>query len=308
MKKPESLREVTSNTLGGLQAGPDMKAKILIAAAEQKTAGRSSLRHAAISVLSLAAAAAVCIGFLRLSPADTAPAIRTTAAGSEMTDGRLQAELQPGSVVLTAGSTASSYGSIWAPVSGGYFPLVCVNGQYYRLLRNPTSVTGSLKGDALGTVVTKTSEPALCGEAVFSNTVEAGETVYALRGMKGAAVIANVNGTDRAFQRVSFNGSAMLGGEGFADTIKIAGHVTGMELSGVGTITDGTALSALTDTLLSKSSLVSAGGSPDGAPQTLLISLDNGIALQLAVRDATLIACGSWSNPAFIQAFAAACP
>ena len=74
-----------------------------------------------------------------------------------------------------------------------------------------------------------------------------------------------------------------------------------VELSGVGTITDQNTAESLVDTLLDNASFESSG-SVSGS-QSLLIQLDNGITVQMAVKDDKLSACGTWSCPEFIDAF-----
>ena len=54
---------------------------------------------------------------------------------------------------------------------------------------------------------------------MVSNVVARGETVYAISGMSGALVAAQVDGSTRVFQRVSYAGTAIIGSETLADTL-----------------------------------------------------------------------------------------
>lgn len=232
------------------------------------------------------------------------PLFSAIAAGSDLPLGeQLALDVPPGSITIRSSSNPS-YRSIWAQMNGGNFPLIGVNGRYYRLLTNPTSISSAMLGEALGTVDNYTSEPALAGKnGICSNTVQSGETVYAVQGMKGAMAAANVDGVLRVFQRVSYGDSALVGGEKLADTLK-ANRVTALELSGVGTVNDPQKAQELTELLLSQADFQRSGGSESGC--SLLIQLNNGLVLQMAVNGDRLIACGTWICPAFFDAFRAA--
>ena len=216
--------------------------------------------------------------------------------------GSLALDLPKGSISISQ-REKPGYRGIWAPASGANFPLLCVDGRYYRLLTNPTSLGSDLTGSALGTVDAYTSEPALTSGGIVSNIVPQGETVYSVNGMSGAMVAANVDGSMRVFQRVSFGNTALKGGEGLADTLR-AGNVVAMELTGVGTVTDAATAQSLYNTLIGNATLARSGASETGA--SLLIQLSNGLTLQMAVRDESVMACGTWSCPEFFEAFAAA--
>lgn len=233
--------------------------------------------------------------------ATDAPLIDSLAAGGALPLGeKLALDVPPGSISIRASSNPS-YRSIWAPATGGNFPLIGVEGRYYRLLTNPTSISGSLLGDALGQVDVYTSEPALAGcGGICSNVVDAGETVYAVQGMKGALAAARVNGEMRVFQRVSFGDNALVGGEDLSDTLR-AGSVVALEISGVGTINDADTAKALMDVLTQNAGYLRAGSSETN--QSLLIQLSSGLVLQMAVNGERIVACGTWACPEFFEAF-----
>ncbi|MBR1585363.1 MAG: hypothetical protein IJ662_07490 [Clostridia bacterium] len=308
----ERLRELPQMADStGLQADEALKRRILRAAQakDQPRRGAALRRWAPVMAAVVIVAGAAAFAFPSLSrpggPQPTAaPLIESFSAGSSAPAGdKLALDVPKGSISIKSSSNPS-YRSIWAKASGGNFPLVGVNGRYYRMLTNPTSVSGSLLGSALGTVDTYTSEPALAGKSgIISNTVKQGETVYAVSGMNNALVAANVDGQTRVFQRVSFGDSALVGGEGLADTLK-ANSPVALELSGVGTVNDAGTASRLVDVLTSNASFLRAGGSETN--QSLLIQLKNGIVLQLAVNGERVIGCGTWACPEFFDAFAEA--
>ena len=127
--------------------------------------------------------------------------------------------------------------------------------------------------------------------------------MYAVRGMNGAAVAASVNGSLRVFQRVSYGASALRDRERLADTLGTSPAVA-LELTGVGTVTDPAKAQELMKILTDHAQLERAGTGETA--QSLLIGLQNGLTLQMSVRDETLMACGSWSCPEFFEAFEAA--
>ena len=289
----------------GLTADEQLKRKILRAAREKQQPRRAFAPRLAAALC----AAAVLIGAVAFalpslrgggpSPTDTI-LIESHPAGSVTVGDKTALDVPAGSITIRA-SKNPSYRSIWAPMSGGNFPLIGVNGRYYRLLTNPTSISGSLLGQSLGTVDTFTSEPALAGKnGICSNVVAQGETVYAVSGMNGAMAAANVNGQMRVFQRVSFGDNALVGKETLADTLKASNPVA-LELSGVGTVNDASAAQRLVSILVKNASFLRAGGSETN--QSLLIQLQNGIVLQMAVNGERLIACGTWACPEFFEAF-----
>ncbi|MBR6787830.1 MAG: hypothetical protein IKM26_07895 [Clostridia bacterium] len=326
MKRLEQLPEMTSDMLGGLHATQDLKKEILRdakaamqdgkthyrnSAWESKKVNANTRRQRSVLQRSLAMACMVIVllgsvvGFPTLIGLDVKNKqnIVTTQMGGDLSNAQSQAlDLPQGSIVISQRS-APSYRGIWAAASGANFPLICVEGRYYRLLTNPTSIGTELLGTELGAVSTYTSEPALKSEGVVSNTVQEGGKVYAVSGMNGAMVAAEVEGKMRVFQRVTFGGNALVGGEKLADTLK-AGKVVAMELTDVGTVTDKTKAKELYEILINNAVLSRSGASETGT--SLLIQLENGLALQLAVRDESVMACGTWTCPEFFEAFEAA--
>lgn len=305
----KSLPQAAEQGLGGLTAGPHLKASIQLAAAEPKKARpRFSLPLMRLAPLACCAVLALFVALgPTLAPQQPTSLIKSDSLGPA-TDAPVMytSDLNNSDVFIASGNSNPGYRSIWAPSTGGSFPLIGVNGRYYRMLTSPRSVPGDLMGASLGTVAEFTTEPSLSGtDTVLSNTVAFGETVYAIRGMNDTLVTAKVDGQMRLFQRVSFNGNARRGRETLADTLQVEGRVIAMELSGVGTITDPTACASLLETLFVCASYESSG--TVSSRQSLLLELDNGLVLQMAVKNDSLAACGVWSCPEFFEAFEEAC-
>ncbi len=315
----QNLPQAAEQGLSGLTAGPALKASIQLAAAEQKTPRtRFSLTALARwgSLACCCALLVLALGTLLPTQSTNTPDADTPPEGDLMiTSGTLGdatnappiiGDLNNSGVYIRAGNSSPNYRDLWAASTGGSFPLIGVNGKYYRLLTTPRNVSSSLRGNALGTVSEFTTSPSLSGNnTVLSNVVHFGETVYGVRGMSDTLVIANVEGQMRLFQRVSFNGNARLGRETLSDTLQVRGHVIAMELTGVGTITDSALCERLLDTLFDCASYESRGSV--SSRQSLIIELDNGLVVQMAVKNDSLAACGVWSCPEFIEAFEDAC-
>ena len=308
--------------LGGLHAGQLLKDEILRdaqRAAAGETVRRSTpwtkatarqARTRRLRLLGAVCAAALVVGIALGAPnllgRNTPEAlIDTQKAGQGVTlsGGRETAlDMPRGSVVITQRSQPA-YRGVWEAAQGANFPLIRVDGRYYRMMTHPTDLGSDLRGDALGTVDVFTSEPALAENGTISNVAAQGETVYAVRGMNGAAVAASVNGSLRVFQRVSYGASALRDRERLADTLGTSPAVA-LELTGVGTVTDPAQAQKLMKILTDHAQLERAGTGE--TEQSLLIALQNGLTLQMSVRDETLMACGSWSCPEFFEAFEAA--
>lgn len=307
MKRLEQLPEITNETLGGLVAGQEMKARILASAAAPRRRRPAARVWVPVLCATLALVVGLSVGLpsLLATPAQQ-PLISSMPAG-DGTVGNEQAllDLNGTNVNVGARGTAPDFRSIWENGSDGSFPMIGLKGRYYRMLTTPDSVSSALLGSSLGSVENFTTEPALAGsDVVMSNRVAGGTEVYEISGMGGTLVAAQVDGVYRVFQRVSFNGGALLGRENLADTLQISGHILMMELSGVGTVTDSQAAEQLFATLTDKAQFESSG--TVSGKQSLLIELDNGLTLQLLVKNDKLGACGVWSCPEFFEAFVAA--
>lgn len=308
MKRLEQLPEIANQAMGGLTAGQNLKLRIEKAA--MNPAPRPARRHAAwIPAVScmLVVAVGLAIALPALHGRDDGNGLISTQAAGQRTVGNERAllDLENDDVSISRSNEAPGYRTLWESGSNGNFPLIGVKGQYYRLMSSPSAVDSDLLGSSLGAVEEFTTEPSLSGtDTLLSNKVSQGTDVYEISGMGGTLVAAEVDGVYRLFQRVSFNGGAVRGSEGLGDTLQIAGHITAMELSGVGIITDADECEALFATLLDNA-LYESSASVSGS-QSLLFSLDNGLTVQLIIKNDRLSACGTWSCPEFFEEFEAA--
>lgn len=208
--------------------------------------------------------------------------------------------------VIEQGSFEADGESLFA-AGGGDIPLVTLSGAVYQMLATPKDVGGALLGGQVGTVQHHDAQPSLAASdalsAGLSNVAAEGTAIYAISGLaETTAVAAEVDGSMRVFQRVSYAGRGP-GGLGLEDTFSVRGQVKRLELSGVGTLT-GDAANAAIDVLLDHAVLKSADAT--ARRQTLTVTLDSGLRLQLGVSGDTLCGCGGWSCPEFFEAFEAA--
>lgn len=330
MKRLENLPDITDEMLGGLKASEALRSEILqdarLAAQGKKVTrntpwqkGPARKKSPAFPLRVIAAAACVLLiaaggiwGIPNLlgnstvgseNPVETLIDTQTAGYSTASANTQLLALDVPRNSIVISQKSQPSYRGVWESASSANFPLICVNGRYYRLMSNPSSIGSDLVDASLGTVNTYTNEPALASGGIVSNILPEGETVYAVRGMGNAAVAADINGTKRVFQRVSFGSSALTGGESLADTLGYSA-VTALELTNVGTVTDSAQAQALFNILVQNARMTRTNASETA--QSLLIALQNGLVLQMSVRDESLMACGTWSCPEFFEAFEAA--
>ena len=297
----EQLSQSADRALSGLEADRHMMLRIERAAAQPPQPRKRNVWAPALAcAMALVVCVAVTVPMLRQPRQDSL--ITSQAAGSgPVGNERALLNMAEDSVSITQNGAAPAYRSLWEE-GNGTFPLIGVDGRYYRMMTSPAAVSDSLLGNSLGTVAEFTTEPSLSGgNVLLSNATAFGTEVYEISGMGGTLVAAEVDGSMRLFQRVSFNGSALRGSEALGDTLQISGHIACMELSDVGTVTDADACEELLSTLLDCATYESSGSV--SGKQSLLISLDNGLTVQLAVRDENLSACGTWSCPEFFEAF-----
>ena len=312
MRDLKQLPDIANRSLAGLTADQKLKYRILQASREHTPKHRARVPA---WVPALCCALVLAVGIITAVPSlqgqspsttnDAGVVLHSQRAGDATDAPRTRADLPEGSVQLSGTAGAPSYRSIWSNSDSGSFPLIGLNGRYYRMLDTPSSLDGSALGSSLGTVAEFTTEPSLSGtDLILSNCVNQGDTVYGISGMDGTLVAAQVGGVYRLFQRVSFNGNSIKDSEGLADTLQIAGQVRSLELSDVGVITDSTTAEDLIATLLSNA-VFESSGTVSGS-QSLLIELNNGFTVQMAVKDDKLGACGTWSCPEFFEAFSTA--
>ena len=320
LKSLDQLGPIANEMLGGLHADERMRLAIRRAAEANAAPARRPLRRL-VPAACCAVLALMCVGVtaarlggnapeanpsVMLAAEPTVMAIDTIAAGDgsdAAAAGTLVADLGGNAMVRRAEADGES---LFAAGEGD-IPLVTVNGAVYQMLATPKDVGGALLGGQVGTVQHHDAQPSLAASdalsAGLSNVAAEGTAIYAISGLaETTAVAAEVDGSMRVFQRVSYAGRGP-GGLGLEDTFSVRGQVKRLELSGVGTLT-GDAANAAIDVLLDHAVLKSADAT--ARRQTLTVTLDSGLRLQLGVSGDTLCGCGGWSCPEFFEAFEAA--
>lgn len=308
MKRLENLPQIADRQLGGLEATPKILAKAKLQAADMCTSHRS--RMMLRPVLAVCAAVVLCVGAaVVLTDNDTplsAPAqvnvLDSHSAGTQVLPTevpRALSDVPSGAISMSAGIRRSG-DTLFADYGSAAFPLISLKDATYRLLTSPDAISTALLGEQMGTVSEFNLEPALGSSGVVSNAVACGEGVYAVSGMDGALVAANLNGAMRVFQRVSYAGAAIIGSETLADTLCAAGDAKWIEVSGIGRVDDPAVVNELMHTLLELSDYQGTGMSGSAS---MRIGLNNGLTLQLLAGEDTISACGTWSCPDFFEAF-----
>ena len=313
MKRLDNLSDIASRQLGGLEATPTLMAKIKLEAAETKQPRtfRASLRMAMRPALAVCAALVLCVGaVMTLSPdggltnvpppADNMLDTRSAGMESQPTvQPRMAGEMPQGSISMSAGIQRAG-GTLFVQSDHAAFPLVTLNGATYRLLETPDELSSELLGEQMGMVSEFNIEPALSSGGVVSNVVACGETVYAVGENGSALAAANVNGSLRVFQRVSYAGTAIIGSETLADTLCAAEDVAWIDIAGMGRVEDSGDVLLLMNTLYELSDYTGTAFTTGASMQ---LGLKNGLVLQLMAADDAVSACGSWSCPDFFDAF-----
>ena len=334
LKNLDQLKPIADEMLAGLHADDALKRRIREAAltgakgSERRKPSRPMPR-VFVPALCCAALAVACVGVVGLGRTGTQPFLAqiqtitaggTDEAGEEIagnagrsstpiagvfggTNAQLVADLGDGASVRSLPATDSS---LFASTSGD-IPLVAVSGAVYRMLSTPQAISQSLCGSSVGQIATFTEEPSLASDdalsAGLSNVAGEGSAIYSISGLDSqTAVAAEVNGSLRVFQRVSYAGKGP-GAQSLEDTFGVRAKASALELSGVGTLT-GEAANAALAVLLDNATLVSADAS--ARRQVLTVTLDSGLKLQLGVSGDTVVGCGGWSCPEFFEAFEAA--
>jgi len=317
-KSLDQLSTTADEMLGGLNADEAMRLKIMRAAREGRTTRKAPARRL-VPAVCCAALAIACVGIavprlntnenaqnaVMLASEPAAVSIDTIAAGegAAFAGGELVADLGDNARVRTA---APSGKTLFASADGD-IALVTVNGAVYQMLETPKDVGNSMLGESLGDVALFDEQPSLAlpkeMNAGLSNVAQQGAVIYGIQGMPVKTVVAaEVNGNMRLFQRVSYAGKGPSG-DSLEETFGVRGKVKRLELSGVGELTGGKANEVIA-VLLDNASLKSADATANR--QTLTVTLENGLKLQLGVSGDTLCGCGGWSCPEFFEAFESA--
>ena len=299
-QKLKALPQTADEMLSGLQADPHGARRILLKnQADSKPRYTHWIRVGAPVFAALVLVVAVLLTHsagLFHTPVST-PAVESIAAGDPSTEKNYpaRADLPLGSVTLSGGGYGT-FRNLFSGSSMTSFPMIQVNGTYYRMMNEPQNLSSQFLGKAIGKVSLHSSAPENSTTGISSNVILEGETVYRIQSMENAAVAARVNGDMRVFQRVSFNG------KGIPDSISaLVGNtsVTEITLSGVGRVTDSGTIKRLMQVLTRRSAYLS--GSCSATTQGLYISYSNGVTLQLYVSGSTVMSCGAWSCGEFIE-------
>ena len=315
-KSLDQLGPIADEMLGGLEADEAMRLRIKRAAAEGRAVRRAPVRRL-VPALCCAALVIGCVGAaaprlnkdtdenaVTLASQPAAVSIDTIAAGEGVaySGGEMIADLGDNARMRKGGSSGQT---LFAEGSGD-IPLVAIGSAVYQMLETPRDIGNSLLGGEVGSVQLYDEQPSLASPkemaAGISNVAEAGAAVYAVRGMADSTMVAcEVDGSMRVFQRVSYAGRGPAGAS-LEDTFSVRGKVKSAELSGVGTLEGDEANKAIA-VLLDNAVLKSADATAHR--QTLTVTLENGLRLQLGVSGDTLCGCGGWSCPEFFEAFEA---
>lgn len=328
----ETLRPVADEMLSGFHAGEDMQKRIVFIAGAAENLpdtanvmlhelhAASALRHRILVAAERKQRAVPTPGrpktarpaYTRLTPAMGMALVLAIMVGLGFYYGGDNANKLPalwqvdsGMTPISAGSdpSLSDTGSTSIFVGeGANPPIVGINGRYYRM--TSVRVPESMLGTAIAEVQSFTEEPSLLptNVGVISNILPAGTQIYKISDLSDkTACIAQVDGTNYVFQRISYASTTLLGSEQLEDTLNIAGKVSKLTLTGVGTIDDPELANELIYTLLEFASEASVN--EISGESVLRIELQNGVTLQLLVEDNLLGGCGVWACPEFFEAF-----
>ena len=181
-----NLPDTVNQSLAGLTAGTELNYRIQMAVRDS----RASRQKKSFPVRRFVSVAGVCAAavalFVGLSPLLSSPAnaplIQSSPLGDKptATERTLRADLTGSDVSIGQKQSVPSYRNLWSSSSdSSTFPLIGVNGSYYRMMTSPRSVSSSLLGASLGTIAEYTTEPSLSGTNVMlSNKAAVGTEVY----------------------------------------------------------------------------------------------------------------------------------
>ena len=300
--KLDQLSQIADRALAGLEAGPELRLRIQMEAIRREKRRKTFVAAGRVAAV---ACCAVLLFAILLFPQDrggeiSVPHITSLPMGDVSASPEEERSEAIRGEASISGTRQRGDSGIWAETGDGTFPLIGLKGTYYRQM----TVAVSLSGDQLtevGKVDEYTTEPSLSDLSIISsNCVNAGGTVYTVRGMESTFLVAETGGERRLFQRISFNGKALARNETLASSLQVSGHILSMSLTGRGTVR-GEAAEKLFAGLLQDASFESSGSLTTDT--VLTISLDNGLSAQMMVRDDRLSACGIWSCPEFFDAF-----
>ncbi|MBN1777620.1 MAG: hypothetical protein JW811_05815 [Clostridiales bacterium] len=305
MSRLENLKEIADRNLGGLKADTRLLHQILNS---NKETPERKFKWRPVLIASAAAAVLLVTGLIMLpqllrGDGDLDVVSRTAGGDGVSQEVQLSAYVPAGSVSISESfGGAPSYHNLFAAGQNADFPLVKVGNATYRMLTDAVTASSGQLGGQLGSVTEYTVEPAVSSGGIVSNIVAAGQPVYAVQGMDGALIAVEVQGTLRVFQRASYGGMAIVGGETLRDVLTGSVGVAALELSDVGRIDQPDTVQALMDVLYAYAHYEGAAESANFS-QSLLLTLSNGLSVQMNAENGMLSACGTWSCPEFYDAF-----
>ncbi len=301
--KLENLHVVTDEMLGGMKADDAMYWRIRHQAAERQAVNRRPVYRKgavyALAAMILVMVAVVPLVLNRKPSVTKIPEIQTIAAGGP--DETISPEENGVVSELTATLiTNISEGNTLFEEIGEEYPVIVRDGRVYRMLKKTAGFPTGGKGNELYEISLFTEYPsmeiAMEQTGAYSNVASVGAKVYAAEGLSDLmVVIAEVNGEDRAFERISYCGLGP-GGLGLEDVLDIRDKVTSISLEGHRTLEGEEAQKAI-QTLLDEAILQDED--PEPGSQGLRITLSDGLTLQLTCSGTQIIGCGAWSCSPF---------
>lgn len=286
----QNLKADADREMADVIASPDLLARAVQAAEAPRRAGLSVprlrfdwLKRAAIP---LCAAAAVIAGVLILRPESPLPTPHTGKAGGETS---VEVTAAPLTDIRIENGAASLEHTLFVGDADGSFPMFLLDGRCYRLLSAPCPVPAECVGDFSALITEFYVEPVLASGGNVSNALPVNEPVHAVNASAPGLMAAELNGEKRLWQRASCAGEARVGSETLTDTLCDPEAVVAVEWDGHGTVLgeDARALCRL---------LASARyeGADMRVGESLRLTLDNGLQLQLMLDGDRVSACGTW--------------
>lgn len=319
VKNPEELKQVTDAVLNGLTATNDLKAKIVYAAAQQKTkpvkeSGSSLLRF--VPVICCCLAVVVCLSALipqmRNATTETTilPAITDMPAGNIHTENG--GTPRTGTLISSEGRGVSSGRGV-AGIFSDKVPnqednqeeaasepkVIVLDGRFYRLL------DGLFDSDRLG-ISSTIATISLCDSYLNLSDAKSGSTflkegteIHSLDGMNGAFVAAEYGEGVCVFQRISLEQHGLLNDEKIQDILPNLSHAVSLELAGKGTITNPDDIRNLMALLCDNATAES--NNPLNTGEYMILHLDNGLMYQFTLNQQRISFCGTWLCPEFME-------
>ena len=302
MKELKDLKQVSDLVLSDLKADDELKYKILTGVVDHVDQKRKWLRFipAMCCGLALVIGAAIMIPTFFNNIDNEKVVIQSFAAGNaDFGNGVLKASgtgLVNDSISLTAGK-ATNKDSILATYAEGT-PIIAIKDRFYRLLTEPAKVPSNLKTTQIGNSLYVTDVNSI-SDGIRSNCIADGAAVFDVKNGTGSWIIATVNGVDRLFQRITWNGRGIVNGESFDHIAPLNEKWISMQLQGYGTVKDPVILNDLASLL--KNQAVFDGNSTVSSGKSLIIVTESGLSYEFTVKGDRLSSCGTWICPEFFE-------